>query len=110
MIFRPIAWLMFMPIRVANAVISIDRVFSVIDEQPEVLDSEVSEKHPIEGTISFRDVIFGYKTYEPVLKQLNFEVKQGEMSGLVGHSGSGKSTLINPGISFLRCDRGRDSN
>ncbi len=95
MIFGPIAWLMFMPRWVANAVISIDRVFSVIDEQPEVLDSEVSEKHPIQGTISFRDVIFGYKTYEPVLKQLNFEVKQGEMIGLVGHSGSGKSTLIN---------------
>ncbi|BBH21976.1 ABC transporter [Paenibacillus baekrokdamisoli] len=95
MIFGPIAWLMFMPRWVANAVISIDRVFSVIDEQPEVLDVEVSENHPIQGTISFKDVIFGYKTYEPVLKQLNFEVKQGEMIGLVGHSGSGKSTLIN---------------
>ncbi|MFC5650234.1 ABC transporter ATP-binding protein [Paenibacillus solisilvae] len=95
MIFGPIAWLMFMPRWVANAVISIDRVFSVIDEQPEVLDSEASEKHPIQGEIAFRDVIFGYKTYEPVLKQLNFEVKQGEMIGLVGHSGSGKSTLIN---------------
>lgn len=95
MIFGPITWLMFMPRWVANGVISIDRIFSVIDEQAEVVDKEKSVKHPIGGAIAFRDVTFGYKSYEPVLKNINFEVKQGEMIGLVGHSGSGKSTLIN---------------
>lgn len=95
MIFGPIAWLMFMPRWVANAVISIHRVFSVIDEQPEVNDSEHAVQHKIRGSIVFRDVFFGYKSYEPVLKEINLEVKPGEMIGLVGHSGSGKSTMIN---------------
>nr|WP_144921811.1 ABC transporter ATP-binding protein [Paenibacillus bovis] len=95
MIFGPLAWLMNMPRWIADAVIAIDRIFSVIDEDPEILDKETSIVHSIHGNIEFNDVTFGYKSYEPVLKNINFEIKRGEMIGLVGHSGSGKSTLIN---------------
>lgn len=95
MIFGPISWLMFMPRWIANAVISMHRVFSVIDEQPEVMDAKNAVGHRIRGLIEFRDVFFGYRSYEPVLKEINLTVKPGEMIGLVGHSGSGKSTTIN---------------
>ncbi|WP_314588428.1 ABC transporter ATP-binding protein [Paenibacillus terrigena] len=95
MIYGPLAWLMNIPRWIANALISIERVFSVIDEQPEINDTEKSVKHQLHGAISFQDVTFGYKSYEPVLKSIHFEIKQGEMIGLVGHSGAGKSTFIN---------------
>ncbi|WP_270165526.1 ABC transporter ATP-binding protein [Paenibacillus sp. SYP-B4298] len=95
MIFGPISWLMFMPRWVANAAISIHRVFSVIDEQPEVVEAKEAVQHRLRGSVVFSGVYFGYKSYEPVLKDIHLEVKPGEMIGLVGHSGSGKSTMIN---------------
>lgn len=95
MIYGPLGWLMNMPRWIANALIAVERVFSVIDEQPEISDTDKSQNYKIDGTIQFKDVTFGYKSYEPVLKSINVDIKKGEMIGLVGHSGSGKSTFIN---------------
>lgn len=95
MIFGPITWLMFMPRWIANAVISMHRVFTIIDEKPEVIDADHAVRHRICGLIEFESVYFGYKSYEPVLKNISLTVRPGEMIGLVGHSGSGKSTMIN---------------
>jgi len=107
MVFGPIAWMMFMPRWVANGLISIDRVFSVIDEQPEVLEAEKTGKHTIRGAVSFHSVYFGYKSYEPVLKDVSLDIREGEMIGLVGHSGSGKSTLINLVSRFYDVNEGQ---
>lgn len=91
----PIGWLMGLPRRFADASMSIDRIYSVIDEEPEIVNSKEPVVREIEGNISIDNVTFGYKSYEPVLKNISLEVKKGEMIGLVGHSGAGKSTMIN---------------
>ena len=49
----------------------------------------------IKGEVVARDVEFAYEEGRPILQDINFEVKPGEMIGLVGHSGAGKSTMIN---------------
>lgn len=107
MVYGPLQWMMNMPRWIANALIAVDRVFSVIDEEPEIVDTERSISHRIHGDIKFENVTFGYRSYEPVLKGINIEIKKGEMIGLVGHSGAGKSTLINLVSRFYDVNEGR---
>jgi ATP-binding cassette subfamily B protein len=84
-----------------------ERVFEILDIRPEIRDVEDAMEMPeIQGKVEFRNVTFGYEPNKPVLKQLNFEVKPGEMIGLVGHSGAGKSTTINLLCRFYDVDEG----
>ncbi len=47
------------------------------------------------GAIQFDRVTFGYDRNQPVLRDISFSVKPGEMIGIVGRSGSGKTTMVN---------------
>lgn len=94
-IYQPLRWISTLPRRLGEVATSLIKIFEVIDEKQSVEDSENPVEATLDGDIVFSDVRFGYKAYEPVLKDINLTVKQGEMIGLVGHSGAGKSTLIN---------------
>ena len=60
----------------------------------------------IAGGIGFEDVHFSYERGKEVIKGMSFEIKPGEMIGLVGKSGAGKSTLINLMCRFYDVDDG----
>ena len=93
--------------RFQRAASSAERVFEVLDTQPDVTDRRSAYAMPaIEGRIQFDDVTFSYETDKPVLKNLNFTVEPGEMIGLAGHSGAGKSTLINLICRFYDIEEG----
>ncbi|MBO5858892.1 MAG: ABC transporter ATP-binding protein [Clostridia bacterium] len=94
-IYQPLRWISTLPRRLGEVATSLIKIFEVIDEKQSVEDAENPVSAELDGDIVFTDVRFGYKAYEPVLKDINLTVKQGEMIGLVGHSGAGKSTLIN---------------
>ena len=106
-IYGPLQFLTSMPRWFHNAMISAERIFEVIDQQPDVVDREKPMPvNRLKGKIELRDVTFGYVKHEPVLKDINLTINEGEMIGLVGHSGAGKSTLINLICRFYDVDEG----
>ena len=94
-IYAPLRWLVSFPRWLADAMTSMVKVFEILDEEPDIAETENSRQVPISGGVHFDNVSFGYKSYEPVLKGVDIDIKPGEMIGLVGRSGVGKSTLIN---------------
>ena len=96
MFYRPIFYLIRMIQLITSSLSAAERVFDVIDTEPQIKDSPDAIAMPdIEGAIEFKNVIFGYDPFKPVIKDFSVAVKPHETIGLVGKSGAGKSTFIN---------------
>lgn len=106
-LFGPLNWMTHLPRMIMQMITSLNRIYDVLDEEPTIADREDSKEFPIQGAFTFENVSFGYHTYEPVLENISFDVKPGEMIGLVGASGTGKSTLINLIMRLYDVDQGR---
>ncbi|MCS5635562.1 MAG: ABC transporter ATP-binding protein/permease [Myxococcota bacterium] len=81
--------------RAQDIAIGLDRVFEVIDHEPEVKD--VENPLPFETvreTIRFRGVSFAYRKDQPVLSSVDLSARVGNITAIVGPTGSGKSTLM----------------
>jgi ATP-binding cassette subfamily B protein len=79
-----------------NSVASAERVFSLIDAEPEIVDRpQAFDPGTIQGDIEFDHVDFYYEQDKPVLTDFDLLVKQGETMALVGPTGGGKSTIVN---------------
>lgn len=107
MLYGPLQWMTFLPRQITMLLTSLERIYDVLDEQPQILDHEEAVVKEVKGEVEFRNVTFGYRSYEPVLEKINLKVKPGEMIGLVGASGTGKSTMINLIMRLYEVDDGQ---
>ena len=84
-----------------SALASAERVFEVMDREPETPDREsaVTMSAP-RGKIEFKDVCFEYAPGEPVLKNISFTAPSGSVIAFVGPTGAGKTTVINLAARF----------
>ena len=85
-----------------------ERVFSILDTEPaikEIADPVVPDG--LRESLKFENVTFGYNRDTPVLKNINLDIRAGEIIALVGPSGGGKSTLADMVPRFYDPDTGR---
>lgn len=76
---------------------SAKRIVEVINEKSDLTNPENPIMEVPDGSIRFEDVDFSYRqgTGEPVLKDINLDIKSGESIGIIGGTGSAKSSLVN---------------
>ena len=106
MIFGPLMALMRFPRMFMHMMVSLTRVYDIIDENVDVTDGHEEELSHIDGYIDINNIAFGYSAGEDVLHDVDLHVKPGEFIGLVGKSGVGKSTLINLVMRMYDVDEG----
>jgi ATP-binding cassette subfamily B protein len=90
-----------------HAIASAERVFSLIDAVPDVIDRpDAIDPGTVHGDIEFDDVHFWYEKENPVLTGFDLRVKRGETIALVGPTGGGKTTIVNLVCRFYEPRRG----
>jgi ATP-binding cassette subfamily B protein len=93
---------------IQSALAGAERVFEIMDEEEEAPDqANCQELTNPQGEVEFCNVSFSYNTGRPILKNINFKVRPGEVIALVGETGAGKTTIVNLLTRFYDLDQGR---
>ena len=96
MFFRPIRDIAEKYNIMQSAMASTERIVEFLDHKEEIPEPARPVKpDPVLGHLQFDQVSFGYRKEVPVLKDVSFEVKPGEMVAIVGATGAGKTTVVN---------------
>lgn len=91
---RPINEISMQVSSVFSALAGAERVFAIMDEEPETdLEGKICAKN-IVGEVTFKDVTFGYGP-DAIIKNINLTAEPGQKIAFVGSTGAGKTTITN---------------
>jgi ABC-type multidrug transport system fused ATPase/permease subunit len=94
--------------QVSRALASAQRIFEILDTQPDIQDRPGARAlEQAKGELVFEDVAFGYEPDKPVLEGISLHARPGQVIGIVGETGSGKSSLVSLIPRFYDVTRGR---
>jgi len=93
-VYRPLNILGFAYREIKQALTDMEKMFALLDIQPEIQDHEnTTDISNVKGVIHFDNVSFRYDQDRPILKDISFDITPGQTVAVVGPTGAGKSTL-----------------
>lgn len=106
MLYKPVKSLNKVNQQIQEAMAAAIRVFAIFDTLPDIVDKpNATPMPPLRVSIEFRNVSFAYEE-KPVLRNVTFAIKAGEVLAIVGPSGAGKTTIANLLLRFYDVTEG----
>jgi len=106
MFFQPIRDLSEKYNILQSAMASLERIFSLLDEDQKISRPLSPKREEIKGNIEFRHVSFSYNGEDKVLMDVSLSVRQGETVAIVGATGAGKTSLLHLLERFYEVEEG----
>ncbi len=107
-LYKPVSGLSELTLNVTSSLVCGERIVDILETEVRVIDRpDAIEAPAFHGEVIFENVTFGYMKEKPVLQNLSFTIKPGQMAVLVGSSGTGKSTIANLLLRFFDPSEGR---
>lgn len=105
---EPLTEASYMIISMQSAIASAERIYELLDEE-EIIEDKKEPKviENAKGNVSFKNIKFGYSKDKILIKDISFDVKQGQKVAIVGATGAGKTTLINLLMRFYELNDGK---
>ena len=95
MFYAPVHFFLNLNESFNHTLVSLEKVFEVLEAEPENNFGKGKSLNRFEGKIEFRDVSFSFDRSKKVITNASFVIDPGDIVGIVGTTGAGKSTLIN---------------